>query len=130
MADGPICRAPEDACRRGRSMGRPHEIAKVMNLPIRSILALSILVIVLAACGTTVGAPSEPAASPTAEPSVEPTAEPTQSPLEAPAEPTEPAAEKRDVAGTITVAEAAFSGPGGTIQEALDNGPSGTTRRW
>ena len=96
-----------------------------MNLPIRSIVALSILVILLAACGTTAAAPSEPAASPTAEPSVEPTAEPTQSPSEAPAEPTEPTTEKRDVAGTITVAEAAFSGPGGTIQEALDNGPSG-----
>ena len=29
------------------------------------------------------------------------------------------------MAGTITVAEMAFSGPGGTIQEALDNGPTG-----
>lgn len=94
-----------------------------MTLPIRSTLALSILVIVLAACSTTVGAPasqppspSEPAA-PLVEPSVEPSA--------APSEPATPAEKERDIAGTITVAEAAASGPGITIQEALDNGPSG-----
>ena len=98
-----------------------------MTLPIRSILALSILVIVLAACGTTAGAPSSEAPSPSepATPTAEPTVAPSEAPSEAPAETPAPAGQERDVAGTITVAEAAFSGPGGTIQEALDNGPSG-----
>jgi len=90
-----------------------------MTLPFRSILALSILVIVLAACGATSGNPVSEAPSPTepASPSVQPSVEP--SPSESPAD------EEREVAGTITVFEGAFSGPGGTIQEALDNGPSG-----
>ena len=36
-----------------------------------------------------------------------------------------PAADEREVAGTITVAEGmTFSGPGGTVQEALDAGSS------
>jgi hypothetical protein len=93
-----------------------------MNLPIRSILALSILVIVLAACSTNSGSPASQPPSPTepATPSVEPSVEPMAEPSESPAD------EERDVAGTITVAEGmAFSGPGGTIQEALDIGPTG-----
>lgn len=97
-----------------------------MTHPIRSILPISILIIVLAACGTTIGAPSSPAPLPTtpaassvepAAPSVEPSVAPTESPV--------PAAEQREVAGTITVAEMAFSGPGGTVQEAIDAGPGG-----
>ena len=86
-----------------------------MTHPFRSILAISILAIVLAACGTTGGSPASEAPSPTepASPSVEPSASES------------PADEEREVAGTITVFEGAFSGPGGTIQEALDNGPSG-----
>lgn len=104
-----------------------------MNLPIRSILALSILVIVLAACGATVAAPAseppvptQPVATPTPKPSVAPTEAPSEAPAEPaePAEPTEPTAEPRKVAGTITLFEGTFSGPGGTIQEALDHGPS------
>lgn len=94
-----------------------------MTLPIRSLLALSILVIVLAACGTTAGAPgsetptpSQPA-NPTAKPTADPTAEPT-------AEPTEEPTEERQADGTITVAEMAFSGPGATIAEAIAAGPS------
>ncbi len=53
-----------------------------MTHPIRSILPISILMIVLAACGTTIGAPSSPAPSPTgpATPSVEPPVAPTESP--------------------------------------------------
>ena len=105
-----------------------------MIRPSPSILALPLLVIVLVACGQTDAAPgsqaptpSQPAATiePTAEPTTEPTADPTSKPtVEPTAEPTEaPAA--REVAGTITVAEAAFSGPGGTIQEAIENGSSG-----
>jgi hypothetical protein len=89
-----------------------------MTHPIRSILAISILVIVLAACSTTIGAPTSQAPSPSepAAPSVEPSAEPSEAPAD----------EEHEVAGTITVAEGmAFSGPGGTIQEALDIGPSG-----
>ena len=104
-----------------------------MNLPIRSILALSILVVVLAACGTTAGAPVASPAVPTAPaeptPRAEPTApaEPTVAPTQAPTEAPDPApGAPREVAGTISVAEGmAFSGPGGSIQEALDAGPSG-----
>lgn len=107
-----------------------------MTHPIRSIVVLSMLTIVLVACGQTVAAPASerpetpaPTAEPTAEPTVESTAEPTVAPTVAPTaapsqQPTE-APSVREVAGTITVAEAAFSGPGGTIQEALNNGPSG-----
>ena len=100
-----------------------------MTLPIRSILAISILTIVLAACSTTVGAPASPSPSPSASPSqpAAPSVQPSVQPSVAPTvEPTEaPADDKREVAGTITVAEMAFSGPGGTIAEALANGPTG-----
>ena len=94
-----------------------------MTHPIRSILALSILVIVLVACGTGIAAPATqaPSSSEPTAPSVEPSVEPSVALTESPS----PGNEERDVAGTITVAEMAFSGPGGTIQEALDNGPSG-----
>jgi hypothetical protein len=90
-----------------------------MTFPIRSILALSIIMIVLAACGTTSGSPASEAPAPTepASPSVQPSVEPSAS--------ESPADQEREVAGTITVFEGAFSGPGGTIQEALDAGPSG-----
>lgn len=93
-----------------------------MNLPIRSILAISILAIVLAACSTTSGAPTSPSQTPSqpAAPSEEPSEQPSEQPSE------EPSDEERDVDGTITVAEGMVpSGPGATIQEALDNGPSG-----
>ena len=103
-----------------------------MTYPIRSILALTILVIVLTACGTTIGAPtseapvpSEPAV-PSVQPSVEPSVEPSLEPSVEPSVAPDPADEVRDVAGTITVAEGmTWSGPGGTIQEVLDNGDSG-----
>lgn len=94
-----------------------------MTLPIRSIFALSILVIVLAACSTTVGAPASQPPSPS-EPAA-PSGEPPVEPSPAPSEPAAPADEERQVAGTITAAEMAFSGPGATIQEALDAGPGG-----
>jgi hypothetical protein len=74
---------------------------------------------VLAACGTTADAPASPTPEPTepATPSVEPSA-PAESPADEPGE--------REVAGTITLAKGMiFSGPGGTIQEALDIGPTG-----
>ena len=93
-----------------------------MTHPIRSILALSILAIVLAACGTTIGAPGSEAPQPSepATPSVQPSeAPPSVEPSEA------PVTHAREVAGTITQAEAAFSGPGGTIEEALAAGPTG-----
>lgn len=94
-----------------------------MNYRIRSILAISIIAVVLAACGTAVGdtaSPSQPAepSQPVASPSADPTVEPSEAP-EAPAD------EERDVAGTITVYPGIASGPGGTIQEALDNGSDG-----
>ena len=95
-----------------------------MKLANRSVLALAGLVIILAACGTT-GAPTEsdaPRPSQPATPSVAPSDAPSQEP-EAPSE--APEAEERETAGTITMAEAAFSGPGATIQEAIDAGPQG-----
>lgn len=97
-----------------------------MTHPIRSILALTILAIVLVACGSTVGAPASeapaseaPAPSEPAAPSVQPSVAPSVAPSE------EPAPQEREVAGTITQAEMAFSGPGGSIQDALDAGPTG-----
>ena len=104
-----------------------------MTFHFRSIIALSILVIVLAACGTAVGAPtspsqapspSQPAAPPT-EPSVEPSVEPTVEPSVEPSETPAPAPLAHDVRGTLTVYPGAFSGPGGTIAEALAQGPTG-----
>ena len=86
-----------------------------MTKRIRTLLFLSTTTILLAACGTAAG-PTTEAADPTqpADPSVEPSESPADSP-----------AEEREVAGTITVAEMAFSGPGGTIQQALDAGNTG-----
>ena len=96
-----------------------------MTHPIRSFLALATLMVVLAACSTTAGAPtseaplpSEPA-PPSVEPSLEPSVEPSVALSDAPAD------EERQVAGTITQAEMAFSGPGGTIAEAIAGGDSG-----
>jgi hypothetical protein len=89
-----------------------------MTHSIRSILAVSILAIVLAACAATTSPPTSEAPGPS-EPAT-PSVEPSMAPSEAPAD------EEREVAGTITVAEGmTFSGPGGTIQEALDIGPTG-----
>ena len=106
-----------------------------MTHPFRSILALSIVAIVLAACGTTIGGPtseqpgpSQPA-SPAVEPSQEP--EPTTEPAapSEPAGPSEPAAptdEEREVDGILTVYPGTWSGQGGmSIQDALDAGPTG-----
>jgi hypothetical protein len=102
-----------------------------MTYPIRSILALTILVIVLAACSTTIGAPasetpvpSEPAA-PSVQPSVQPSVEPSVEPSVQPSVAPEPAEVAHDVAGTITLFEGTWSGPGATIQEVLDFGDSG-----
>lgn len=81
-----------------------------MNLPIRSILALSILVVVLAACGTTAGAPVSTPPVPTAP--ADPTVAPSQAPQETPAAtPT--------VFGTLTVIGASVSGPGEPLADAL-----------
>jgi hypothetical protein len=87
-----------------------------MTAQIRTLLLLTITTILVAACGTSAGSPASQSADPTqpADPSVEPSETPTESP-----------ADEREVAGTITVAEMAFSGPGGTVQQALDAGDSG-----
>lgn len=94
-----------------------------MTHPFRSFLALAIVAIVLAACGTTIGAPASeaPAPSQPATPAVEPSEEPTTDPV-APSEPADPADEERDVDGVITVYPGTVSGPGGSIQDALSNG--------
>jgi hypothetical protein len=117
MADGPAPAAGEHA-RRWRPNGAPPNEIKAMNHRFRSILAVPILGIVLAACGTAAGAtPSAPATP--SEPAT------PSAPSEAPAAPSEPAAQERQISGILTAAEMAYSGPGGTIQEALDNGPTG-----
>ena len=87
-----------------------------MTAQIRTLLLLTITTILVAACGTSAGSPGSQEPDPTqpADPSVEASETPAESP-----------ADEREVAGTITVAEMAFSGPGGTIQEALDAGSSG-----
>ena len=90
-----------------------------MTARIRTLLLLTITTILVAACGSTAGSPASESPDPTqpASPSVEPSAEPSETPAES-------ASDEREVAGTITVAEMAFSGPGGTVQEALDAGSS------
>ena len=102
-----------------------------MTIPTRSLLFLSIIAIILAACGTAATsappaseAPSTPQASaspepsvePTVEPSVEPTVEPTVEPSEEPAQ--TPVANPT-VAGTLTQIGAAVDGPGGSLADAL-----------
>jgi hypothetical protein len=102
-----------------------------MTHSIRSILAITIIAIVLAACSTAVGAPASQSPSPSsspsqpAAPSADPSVEPSVEPSEAPVEPSQPEVVEREIAGVITQAEMAFSGPGGTIAEALANGPTG-----
>lgn len=108
-----------------------------MNARLRTLLLLAITTTLLAACGTTsatsttdkTGAQATPPPADSAAPSVEPSEAPAESAapsVEPSAAPAESASAEREVAGTITVAEGmAFSGPGGTIQEALDIGPTG-----
>ncbi|HET8776529.1 MAG TPA: hypothetical protein VFN76_02605 [Candidatus Limnocylindria bacterium] len=88
-----------------------------MTLRIRSILAISILAVLLAACANAAGSPQPATQAPT--PVATPSEEPSEQPSEAPAD------EERDVDGTLTIYPGTVSGPGGTIQEALDNGPTG-----
>ena len=95
-----------------------------MTHPFRSILAVSIIAIVLAACSSTVDDPSSesPAPSQPASPEADPSVQPSVGPSDAPAAPSAPVDDERDVEGTITVYPGTVSGPGGSIQEALDNG--------
>lgn len=122
MADGPESLTADDVIDAADECRHDTGHNTAMTFRIRSILAISIIAIVLAACSTAVGdaaSPSQPAA-PSQPPS--PSADPSVEPSEAPEE---PADEERDVAGTITIYPGTVSGPGGTIQEALDNGPTG-----
>jgi hypothetical protein len=98
-----------------------------MTHPFRSILAVSIIAIVLAACGTSADAPSSEPSAPAqpASPEADPSVRPSASPSDTPSEPSAPADGEREVDGTITVYPGTVSGPGGTIQEALDNGSDG-----
>jgi hypothetical protein len=95
-----------------------------MTHPLRSILILAVLALGLAACAQT----AEDSTSDAPEPS-QPAA-PSEAPGDSPQLPSEepsaaPSADAREIAGTITVAEMAFSGPGATVQEAIDAGPAG-----
>jgi hypothetical protein len=92
-----------------------------MTHPFRSILALSIVAIILAACGTTAEAPASEAPTPSqpATPVVVPSEQPSVEPSEAPTE------EERDVDGILTIYPGAYSGDGGSIQDALDAGSTG-----
>jgi hypothetical protein len=96
-----------------------------MKTPIRTTLVLALLAVTTAACGTATGA-AEPAeaADPTApaapsQPASDPVSQPAQ-PSEAPSQ--APDSQERVTVGTITMAEMAFSGPGGTIAEAITHG--------
>jgi hypothetical protein len=81
---------------------------------IRSIFVLVVLAVVMAACSNA-GASASDAPSPSqpASPSVEPSVEPSEAPV----------AEEREIDGTITVYPGAVSGPGGSIADAIANGP-------
>jgi hypothetical protein len=81
-----------------------------MKTSIRSILALSAIAIVLAACGTTTtnNPPSSDAAPNSPPPSVAPSEAPDETPA---ANPT--------VVGTLTMIGAAVDGPGGPLADAL-----------
>jgi hypothetical protein len=92
-----------------------------MTARTRTLLLLVVMTALLAACGTATGAPLSPSQEPSHTPV--PTVEPSEAPAEEPAE--SPASEEREVEGTITAAEMAFSGPGGTIAEAIAAGDSG-----
>jgi hypothetical protein len=86
-----------------------------MTHAIRSTLVLATLAVVLVACGTTAGAPASGEPSPTqpATPSLQPSGDPSEPPV----------AEERQVDGTITVYPGAVSGPGGSIADAIADGP-------
>ena len=90
-----------------------------MRLSIRSTLALSLLVVILAACGTAAGdspVPSSPAPSSAAEPSDEPSQAPSEAPSEEPSD-------APDADGTLTMVDGmAVGGPGGSIEDALASG--------
>ena len=79
-----------------------------MKSSIRSILALSIIAIILAACGTTAGAPSS---------SPEPSSPPPS--VAAPESPEETPAVSPNVVGTLTMIGAAVDGPGEPLSNAL-----------
>jgi hypothetical protein len=83
---------------------------------IRSIFVLVVLAVVMAACSNA-GASASDAPSPSqpASPSVEPSVAPSEAPV----------AEDREIDGTITVYPGAVSGPGGSIADAIANGPDG-----
>lgn len=86
-----------------------------MRHPIRSTLALSVLVVILAACGGTASTSPTPSVPPSSSP-----AEPTTSPSEAPTETPEASPE---VVGTITMVDGVSAGgPGEAIADALAMG--------
>ena len=89
-----------------------------MTARTRTSLLLATITTLLVACGTNAGAPTSQAPDPDPTQAPSPSAAPSQAP-------SSPVAEQRQVDGTITLAEGmVFSGPGGTIQEALDRGPT------
>jgi hypothetical protein len=116
MTDGLRTGANEDESQIAAIQRRADQDTNQMTRPIRSVLVLSILAVAVAACAPAAGSPSAPPSSPSqpAVPSVEPSVAPS-----------EDATQDREVVGTITVAEMAFSGPGATIAETIPNGDSG-----
>jgi hypothetical protein len=117
MADGRRTAVAEDESQIAAIQRRADQDTNPdMTRPIRSVLVLSILAVAVAACAPAAGSPSATPDSPSqpAAPSVEPSVAPS-----------EEATQDREVVGTITVAEMAFSGPGATIAETIPNGDSG-----
>jgi hypothetical protein len=89
-----------------------------MNLRTRSLLAISALTIILAACAGT--GTADPTGTPVASPSApaDPSVAPTESPSGAPSE--EPSASPEPV-GVLTVADGeVVDGPGAPLSEVLD----------
>ena len=86
-----------------------------MNLRTRSVLTLTALTLLLAACGSTVTAtpqPSAPQSPAPTEPEATPSAAPTESPAETP-----------EIAGTLTMVDGVSAGgPGASIADALAHG--------
>ncbi len=86
-----------------------------MKTPFRSILGLSVIAVIIAACGTSPATADDPTPPPSSAPSA-------PAPSEAPEETPEatPTASPEPV-GTLTVTDgAAVSGPGAPLSEALD----------
>jgi hypothetical protein len=101
-------------------MGPPERGTKAMTLSIRSILAITALAIILAACATVGGGDPSPSLEPStpASPSAPASARPSEAPAETPSETPEASPEP---IGTLTPQDGAvYDGPGVPLTEVLE----------